>query len=177
MTRPALFLDRDGVVNSDTGYVYEERQFVFIDGIFDVVAAAQRAGYPCIIVTNQAGIGRGYFTEQQFQSLMSWVSGQFVRQGGKIDAIYHCPHHPDCGLREYKVRCDCRKPRPGMLLQAAKNLSIDLGRSILVGDKATDIEAAWNAGVTTRLLFSTTERCTVSHIVVPELRAIMQYLR
>lgn len=177
MTRPALFLDRDGVVNRDTGYVYEERHFVFLDGIFDVVAAAQQAGYLCVIVTNQAGIGRGYFTEQHFQSLSAWVSRQFVKHGGRIDRTYHCPHHPDFGISQYKVRCECRKPRPGMLLQAAKDLNIDLGRSILVGDKATDIEAAWNAGVTTRLLLSATERPAYSHIVLPELRAITRYLR
>lgn len=149
--RPALFLDRDGVINIDHAYVHRREDFEFVDGIFDLVAAAKRVGYWVVIVTNQAGIGRGYYTEDDFHRLMQWVAEQFAAHGGVIDKTYFCPDHPEHGVGRYKRHSPFRKPGPGMILQAARELPIDLGRSILVGDKRSDIEAGVAAGVGTLL--------------------------
>lgn len=151
MPRPALFLDRDGVINVDHGYVSRLEDFEFVDGIFEVVAAARRAGYLVVVVTNQAGIGRGYYTEADFHRLMDWVNTQFAARGGGIDAVYFCPDHPEHGLGQYRRESECRKPAPGMFLRAAGDLGIDLAHSIMVGDKASDAVAARAAGVPTRL--------------------------
>jgi len=151
--RRALFLDRDGVINLDHGYVHRKEDFDFIDGIFELVEAAKRASYFVIVVTNQAGIGRGYYTEAEFLRLMDWVSRQFESRGGKIDAVYFCPNHPEHGIGEYKRKSSCRKPAPGMLLQAAIEYDIDLSASILVGDKPSDIIAGFRAGIATLLYY------------------------
>ncbi|HHH44570.1 MAG TPA: HAD family hydrolase [Gammaproteobacteria bacterium] len=153
MLKRALFLDRDGVINLNHGYVSRKEDFDFIDGIFELVASANRAGYLVVIVTNQAGIGRGYYTEEDFHRLMDWVGGQFRAHGGTIDAVYFCPDHPEHGIGKYLRESACRKPAPGMLLQAASDHGIDLGASIMVGDKASDIEAGLAAGVGTLLYY------------------------
>lgn len=151
--KPALFLDRDGVINIDHAYVYRKQDFEFVDGIFQLVAAAKNAGYLVVIVTNQAGIGRGYYTEADFHELMDWVREQFAMRGGSIDGVYFCPDHPEHGIGKYRRESNFRKPAPGMLLQAAAELGIDLENSILVGDKASDTEAGLAAGVGTLLYF------------------------
>lgn len=151
MKEPALFLDRDGVVNFDTGYTHRQDQFEFIPGIFELVAKATACRYKTFIVTNQAGIGRGYYTELEFWTLMNWVSERFVEAGGAIEGIYFCPHHPEHGVGKYRQKCGCRKPAPGMLRQAAHDHEIDFSRSIFLGDKKTDIEAGRAAGVATLL--------------------------
>lgn len=153
MTRPALFLDRDGVINVDHGYVCKPENFDFIDGVFDLVAAANARGYLVVVVTNQAGIGRGYYTESDFHVLMNWVRAQFAAHGACIDAVYFSPFHPEHGIGDYRCDSDCRKPGPGMFLKAQKDLSIDLGRSVLVGDKLSDMQAGQAAGVGTLLHF------------------------
>lgn len=145
--RPALFLDRDGVINVDKNYVYRQEDFCFMDGIFELVTTAKQAGYLVVIVTNQSGIGRGYYTESDFHRLMQWVRDQFVEHGGAIDAIYFCPDHPEFGVGVYKRDSDLRKPLPGMFLKAAKEHHIDLAQSILVGDSLSDIQAGLAAGV------------------------------
>jgi D-glycero-D-manno-heptose 1,7-bisphosphate phosphatase len=151
MTKPALFLDRDGVINVDHGYVYRPEDVEFINGIFELVVAANEAGYMVVVVTNQAGIGRGYYSEAQFHALTAWMKARFSEQGGHLDAVYFCPFHPEHGIGEYRRESDCRKPAPGMLLQAWRELNIDLANSILVGDKATDMMAGQAAGVGTLL--------------------------
>lgn len=151
MNRPALFLDRDGVINVDHAYVHRKEDFHFVDGIFALVAEATRMGYLVVVVTNQAGIGRGYYTEADFHELMAWVRQQFSLNGGQVDAVYFCPYHPVHGVGEYRKESDSRKPAPGMLLQAAADLDIDLANSIMVGDKASDMEAARAAGLKIRL--------------------------
>ena len=151
MKKPALFLDRDGVINVDHGYVHTPERFDFIDGIFEVVAAANRAGYLVVVVTNQAGIGRGYYSEAQFHVLTDWMKARFAERGLSIDAVYFCPHHPEHGIGEYGRECDCRKPSPGMLLQAERELRIDMARSIFIGDKLSDMAAGRAAGVSTLL--------------------------
>lgn len=147
MKRPALFLDRDGVINVDHGYVHTPEEFQFIDGIFDLVSAANRSGYLVVVVTNQAGIGRGYYSEEQFHKLTHWMKTKFAEHGGKIDAVYFCPHHPTEGLGIYRQDCNCRKPAPGMLLTARHDLDINLIKSIFVGDSLKDVQAADEAGI------------------------------
>ena len=152
MNKAALFLDRDGVINVDHGYVYKPDNFQFIEGIFDVVKAANQAGYLVIIVTNQAGIGRGYYSEKQFHLLTDWMKAKFKDNGGRIDAVYFCPHHPESRIKKYRIDNNCRKPAPVMLLNAQKDFYIDFSKSILVGDKISDIQAGTAVGMN-RLFF------------------------
>ncbi|GAB3362691.1 D-glycero-beta-D-manno-heptose 1,7-bisphosphate 7-phosphatase [Lysobacter rhizosphaerae] len=145
--RRALFLDRDGVINVDHGYVHTPAQTEWVPGIFELVAKANAFGYLPVVVTNQAGIARGYYDEAEFLSYTAWVHDEFRRRGASLAATFYCPHHPDAGLGVLKCDCAFRKPRPGMLLAAASELDIDVASSALVGDKASDIEAAKRAGV------------------------------
>ena len=143
----ALFLDRDGVINKDFGYVHRKEDVVFIDGVFSLAVAARTRGYLVIVVTNQAGIGRGYYTEEDFSELMVWVEGEFRKHGAGIDAVYFCPFHPVHGLGKYKKESRFRKPEPGMILLAAQEHAIDLASSALVGDSPSDMRAGLAAGV------------------------------
>lgn len=150
--RKAAFLDRDGVINIDHGYTYKPEHFDFIDGVFDACRHLQHLGYLLIVVTNQSGIARGYYTEQDFAVLTSWMKQQFAAQGVKIDGVYYCPHHAEKGLEPYNIDCDCRKPNPGMLQQAMREYGIDAAQSLMVGDKAADMQAAAAAGVARKIL-------------------------
>lgn len=150
---PALFLDRDGVINEDFGYVHKPEDTVFMPGIFDLVNAANSAGYKVVVVTNQAGIGRGYYSESDFHEYMSWQKSQFKNHGGRIDAIYYCPHHPNFGVGEYRLLCSCRKPKPGLIHKAVLDLGLNLSLSVLVGDKLSDIACGIAAGVATNAYF------------------------
>jgi D-glycero-D-manno-heptose 1,7-bisphosphate phosphatase len=152
MARKALFLDRDGVVNIDTGYLHTPDECVFIDGIFELVRAANRADYAVVLVTNQAGIGRGYFSAEQFLAFSDWMLGEFQKQGAQIDRVYHCPHHPEHGIGELRQACGCRKPQPGMFLDACADLDLDMSHSLMIGDKLSDLDAASRAGVAHRFL-------------------------
>ena len=152
MKRPALFLDRDGVINVDYGYVYRREDFVFVKGIFELVKKANELGYVVVVVTNQAGIGRGYYTEADFWALMDWMKLEFEQRGARIDAIYFCPFHPK-GVGKYRKESECRKPNPGMIYQAEKDLNLTLSDSLLIGDKKTDIEAGKSAGIKKLILF------------------------
>jgi D-glycero-D-manno-heptose 1,7-bisphosphate phosphatase len=151
---PALFLDRDGVINIDHGYVSSKENFEFVDGIFGLCQTARRLGYLIFVVTNQAGIGRGYYTEQDFIKLTEWMCGVFSDKGVVIDSVYFCPSHPEHGVGEYKIDSPYRKPGPGMIFQAAEEFGVDLASSVLVGDKETDIQAGIAAGVGCNLLYS-----------------------
>ncbi len=145
--RPALFLDRDGVINVNHGYVHTAEATEFIDGIFELVARARAAGRVVVVVTNQAGIGRGYYTEAQFLAYTAWMQGVFAERGAPIDRVYFCPDHPKHGLGIYRRDTLMRKPGPGMLLLAAQELGLDLAASLLVGDTESDIEAGRAAGL------------------------------
>lgn len=147
MKRPALFLDRDGVINEDYGYVYKPVDIKFLNGIFELVNKAKRAGYLVVVVTNQSGIGRGYYSESDFHDLMEWMKSKFVERDGQLDAIYFCPYHPEQGIGRYLKESDCRKPAPGMFLQAQRELDIDMRQSLLIGDKPKDVLAGRAAGV------------------------------
>jgi D-glycero-D-manno-heptose 1,7-bisphosphate phosphatase len=153
LKRPALFLDRDGIINLDHGYVVKAEQFDFIEGIFDVCSRAKQLGYLIFVVTNQAGIGRGYFSEQEFLKLNDWMCAVFQAKGVPLEKVYYCPFHPEHGIGPYKVDSHLRKPAPGMILQAAREYEIDLSHSVLVGDQETDIHAGVAAGIGRNLLY------------------------
>jgi D-glycero-D-manno-heptose 1,7-bisphosphate phosphatase len=175
MNMRALFLDRDGVINIDKGYVYRQDDCEFIDGIFELVKLAKSLDYLVIVVTNQAGIGRGYYSIEQFWSLMDWISERFRQEGGVLDAIYFCPDHPTYGVGEYKRESNCRKPAPGMLLKAIEDWGIDPAESLLVGDKISDIETGLAAGIGVNILFDNNER-DHSTIVVRHLSEVKRFL-
>ncbi|UHQ22684.1 HAD family hydrolase [Lysobacter sp. 5GHs7-4] len=150
----ALFLDRDGVINLDDGYTYRWDSFVFVDGIFDLARAAHAKGYRLFVVTNQAGIGRGLYTEQDFLVLTERMCEAFAREGAPIDKVYFDPTHPVHGIGEYRRESPMRKPNPGMLLAAAEEFGVSLADSVLVGDKDSDIVAGQRAGVGVTLLYA-----------------------
>jgi D-glycero-D-manno-heptose 1,7-bisphosphate phosphatase len=150
---PALFLDRDGVINVDHGHVHRIVDFEFVPGIFDLARFVVRnLGWPIVVVTNQAGIGRGLYDEAAFQALTHWMCERFEAESAPIARVYHCPYHPEHGVGRYRQDHPWRKPNPGMLLQAAKDLELDLARSALVGDRISDIECAHAAGLSLRIL-------------------------
>ncbi|WP_373005298.1 D-glycero-beta-D-manno-heptose 1,7-bisphosphate 7-phosphatase [Sulfurimonas sp.] len=153
----ALFLDRDGVINVEKDYLYKIEDFEFIDGIFELCRYYQKQGFIIVVVTNQSGIVRDYYTEEDFAILTSWMLEEFSSKDIDIKKVYYCPHHPDIS-----GECRCRKPNPGMLLQAAEELNIDLKNSIIIGDKERDVLAGINAGLTTTYLFDESNRIKVS---------------
>jgi len=138
--RLALFLDRDGVINIDQGYVHRVDQFVWIPGVFDTARTANRLGLAVIVATNQAGIARGYYSERQFQELTDWMKAQFAAADAPLAGVYYCPYHPD-GLPPYDKDSPFRKPGTGMLVQAAAEHGLDLAASVLIGDRESDIAA------------------------------------
>ena len=152
---PAIFLDRDGTINVDHGYVHEVDQFQFIDGVIDALHELKKMGFALVLLTNQSGIARGKFTEDQFMQLTEWMDWSLADRGVDLDGIYYCPHHPDAGEGEYRQQCDCRKPQPGMFISAQRHLHIDMAASYMVGDKVEDMQAAQAAGVGTKVLVKT----------------------
>ena len=144
----AVFLDRDGVINVDHGYVSTWERFEFLPGVPDALRALQDAGYLLIVVSNQSGIGRGYYCEADVESLNQVIAQHLGSTVGvTLSGFYHCPHHPTEAEGEFRRQCDCRKPAPGMIRQAVLDHGIDLKTSLLVGDKDSDIEAGRAAGV------------------------------
>jgi len=147
MVKAALFLDRDGVINVDRHYVWRIEDFEFMPGIFELVEAAVQGGLLPIVVTNQAGIGRGYYAEEDFRRLDDWMHAQFRERGAAIARTYHCPYHPTEGIGRYRRASFDRKPNPGMILRAKVDFDLDLAQSVLIGDKVSDIDAGRRAGV------------------------------
>ena len=143
-----IFLDRDGVINKEIGYLYKIKDFSFINGVFKVCNYLQSVGYNLIIITNQSGIARGYYKEEDFHRLNKWMLEQFTSNGIKILDIFFCPHNPNAG-------CNCRKPKPGLLIEANKKYSIDMKKSWMIGDKEVDVSAANSAGITNTILVKT----------------------
>ena len=150
----ALFLDRDGVINHDDGYTHRWERFRFVDGIFALGREAHARGYRIVVVTNQAGIGRGLYTEDDFHALTARMCKRFAAEGAPIARVYFDPTHPEHGLGPYRRASAMRKPAPGMLLAARDELGIALAASVLVGDKGSDIEAGRRAGVRATLLYA-----------------------
>lgn len=151
--RRALFLDRDGVINHDAGYTHRWEDFVFVDGIFDLCREAHRRNYLLFVVTNQAGIGRGYYTEADFHELTKFMCARFVEEGAPITRVYFDPTHPTHGIGDYRRESPMRKPNPGMLLLAAEEYGVSLADSVLIGDNGSDIRAGVSAGIGTTLWF------------------------
>lgn len=155
--RPALFLDRDGVINEEVDYLYRTEDCRLVPGIASLLRSARQLGYVICVVTNQAGIGRGMYTEADFHTLMAYMAGELQKEGAAWDAVYFSPYHPVHGVGEYRRESECRKPAPGMLLQAAQQHRLDLSRSILVGDRCSDLLAGHAAGLHTLFLIGHTE--------------------
>ncbi len=172
----ALFLDRDGVINVNHGYVYRPENFDFIDGIFDLARAAHAQHYKLVVITNQAGIARGFYSEQQFHELTQWMCDQFIMQGAPIAKVYFSPFHPTEGIGEYKKDDPSRKPHPGMILQAQRELNLDLENSILIGDKPGDIQAGTIAGVGCNLLFAPVDPAGLHNIAYKRIIALVDAL-
>lgn len=149
---PAIFLDRDGTINVDHGYVSEIDNFEFIDGVIDAMRELKQMGFALVLVTNQSGIARGMFSEDQFMQLTEWMDWSLADRDVDLDGIYFCPHHPEGVIETFKQSCDCRKPQPGMLLNAQQELNIDMSASYMVGDKIEDMQAAAAAGVGKKVL-------------------------
>jgi len=145
--KPCAFLDRDGVINEDREYVHTPGEFRFMPGMPEAIRILNDAGWLVVVVTNQAGIGRGIYSEAEFISFTAWIDERLAEMGAHVDATYHCPHHPTAGVGEYLTSCECRKPGPGMLLRAIAEWEPDVARSFLIGDMPTDLEAAEAAGV------------------------------
>jgi D-glycero-D-manno-heptose 1,7-bisphosphate phosphatase len=145
--RRAAFLDRDGVLNVDRGYVYRVSEFEWIRGAREAIALLNRAGYRTIVVTNQSGIARGLYTEEHVRALHVWMAEQLQPFDARIDAFYYCPHHPDGAIDDYRRTCACRKPASGMISRAIEEHVLDAASSFLIGDKDSDCEAAAKVGV------------------------------
>lgn len=146
-TRPAAFLDRDGVLNVDHGYVFKPEELEWIDGARESVRLLNEAGYLVLVITNQGGVARGFYTEPAVNAFHAHMQQDLAAQGAHIDAFYYCPHHPEGVVKALSVRCLCRKPGIGMLEQAAQDFSIDKARSFLIGDKPGDMGAAQAFGI------------------------------
>ncbi len=134
----AIFLDRDGTINVEKYYLYKIEDFEFLPGVVEALKKLQDAGYLLIIITNQSGIGRGYYTENDFKKLNDWMVLTLKEQGVTISAVYYCPHLSDANILKYRVDCECRKPKLGMYQQAIKDFDVDLSRSFAIGDKIRD---------------------------------------
>jgi D-glycero-D-manno-heptose 1,7-bisphosphate phosphatase len=143
----AVFLDRDGVINVDHGYVHKVEDFRFVPGSDDAMRRLQAAGWRLVVVTNQSGLARGLYSQADYDRFTAHLQRELAAAGVSVDAVLHCPHLPDATVAAYRLQCDCRKPAPGMLLRAARHLGLDLAASVMVGDRFTDIEAGRAAGV------------------------------
>lgn len=167
------------MINVDHGYVYEPECFEFIDGIFEVACAAHNIGYKLIVITNQSGIGRGYYSELQFHQLTAWMCSEFLNAGAPIEKVYFSPFHPTAGLGAYKKDDVSRKPRPGMIHQAQWEMNLNLGSSILIGDKVSDVQAGIAAGVGLNILFAPKQPSELSSLhyhVIATLREAVPFM-
>ncbi|MCZ6634922.1 MAG: D-glycero-beta-D-manno-heptose 1,7-bisphosphate 7-phosphatase [bacterium] len=143
MSQPAIFIDRDGTLNVNVHHLRRAEDLQLIPGAGEAIARLQQAGYPVVIITNQSAIARGYITETDLADIHRELDRQLAAIGTQVDGVYYCPHHPEYGD---KTICNCRKPAPGLLLQAAAERNLDLARSIMIGDNITDLQAGWNVG-------------------------------
>ena len=145
--RKVLFLDRDGVINKDVSYLYKIADLQWVDGAKEALKLAHDSGYELIVVTNQSGVARGYYKETDVQILHDFMGNELFKAGAPILHFYYCPHHKDGTIKRYAIDCNCRKPKPGMLLQAIKDFDVDVEHSFLIGDSQCDVDAAETAGV------------------------------
>jgi D-glycero-D-manno-heptose 1,7-bisphosphate phosphatase len=178
MSERALFLDRDGVVNEEVGYLYRAEEVRFVDGIFSLCRTAAGLGYRLIVVTNQAGIARGYYSEADFEVLMEFMRGELHAEGVELDAVYYCPFHPEHGVGQYKQEHEDRKPGTGMLRRGAREFGVELNESVLVGDRCSDVGAANAAGLRQAFLIGETEagECGGNYLKVESLAEVERWL-
>lgn len=176
MNRPALFLDRDGVINVDHGYVGKIKDFVFMNGVFDFLRHAQNKGYRLIVVTNQSGVGRKYYSEQDFHEVMYWMIAELRKESIAIDGYYGCYYHDVAEDERYRRGSFFRKPNPGMIMDAAIQHRIDINRSIMIGDKKSDMLAAAAAGIPKRIWVSDDAIGGELGQVVPDLKAAQELI-
>ena len=144
--RPAVFLDRDGTLNIDAGYLDRKERLMLFPWSLDSVRLLRRAGYAVVVVTNQSGVGRGMIEESFVEEVHQIIQSRLVDIGEKLDGHYYCPHEPSASIDAFRVDCDCRKPKPGLVTRAARDLGLDVERSIVVGDKWSDIGLAKQTG-------------------------------
>ncbi len=154
MKRRAVFMDRDGTISEEVGYVNHPARYRVFPYSADAVRLLNEAGWLAILITNQAGVARGYFTEEMIASVHEVLTGELEKGGARLDAIYYCAHHPSVGRPPYRLACDCRKPKPGLITQAAAALDINLAESWMIGDRYSDIELERNAGTRAALVLS-----------------------
>ena len=147
MTRAAIFLDRDGTICEEVGYVNHLSRSRLLPNSLEAIGLINQAGLLAVVTTNQSGVARGYFSEELVQAVHAKLQASVAQAGARLDAIYYCPHHPTEGTPPWRTVCECRKPQPGMILRAVREHGIDLPRSFVVGDSVTDIEAGAAAGV------------------------------
>jgi D-glycero-D-manno-heptose 1,7-bisphosphate phosphatase len=152
--RPAVFLDRDGTINEQMGYINHISRFHLLPGVAEAIRRLNEARIPVIVVTNQSGLARGYFPAELLTAVHEKMVTLLAEHGAHVDGIYICPHHPEAKREEYRVNCDCRKPKTGLLVQAAKDLGLDLVRSFVVGDRWSDLKTAANCGATPVLVLT-----------------------
>lgn len=152
--KKCIFLDRDGNINVEVDYLHKKEDFLFVDGADKAIKIFNDLGYLVVVVTNQSGIARGYYTEEDLIKLHEYMDDELLKVGAKVDAYFYCPHHPVKGIGEYKVECNCRKPELGMFLEAKKKFDIDFENSIIVGDKLSDVEAGLRLGMESILVRS-----------------------
>ena len=164
--KKAVFFDRDGVINRDYGYVGTLERFEFLPSVKEALADIKAMGYATILVTNQSGIARGLYTVDDFDTVTEFMQGELSKTGAQFDGIYFCPHHPQASVAQFRCECTCRKPKPEMFFWAQKEHDLDLEHSIMVGDHASDIEAAKSAGV--KNLFLIGEHLQTDGTLVPE---------
>jgi D-glycero-D-manno-heptose 1,7-bisphosphate phosphatase len=182
MSKSAVFFDRDGTLNIEKGFVHKREDFEFVDGAVDVIRRLREKGFLVVVVTNQSGIARGLYTEKDVKRLHNWINKELKKRGTFIDRFYFCPHHPEAPVRKYRRDCACRKPGPGMLLQAIEELKIDPHTSYMIGDKARDACAGKKAGITSILIsgdegaIGTTTCDEEPDAVVKSLREAAQYI-
>lgn len=152
--RRAVFMDRDGTISEEVGYVNHVSRYRVFPFAAEAVRTLNEAGWLAVLVTNQAGVARGYFREELIGEVHKVLASELERGGARLDAVYYCPHHPSVGEPPYRFDCDCRKPRPGLLLRAAQELNLDLSRCWMVGDRFGDTELARNAGARSALVLT-----------------------
>lgn len=174
-SRPAAFLDRDGVLNADHGYVWRPADFEWLPGVPAALGELQRLGYALVVITNQSGVGRGFYSEDDVRALHAHMTATLAARGIHLAGVYFCPHHPEASVARYRRRCDCRKPAPGMIRTAIDELALDPEQSILVGDKASDIDAGRAAGIA-RLFHVTTAAPAPGAEAVTDLGAVASAL-
>ena len=178
MRARALFLDRDGVVNEEVGYLHRADEVRFVAGIFSLCRTAAALGYRLIVVTNQAGIARGYYSETDFEALMQFMRCELHGEGVELDAVYYCPFHPEHGVGKYRQEHEDRKPGTGMLRRGAREFGVELSESVLVGDRCSDVGAANAAGLRQAFLISGTEvdGCGGEYVRVESLAEVERWL-